>query len=76
MLFFIIFLTFVIIDFVKFVTNNPPIIQSYRTPLDNNEYELPGFSLAFMRGDLLNETEKWDDVFTYDFATLIKSQGK
>ena len=33
-LFFAIFLSFVIVDFVKFVTANPPIIQSYRTPLD------------------------------------------
>lgn len=30
-LFFAIFLTYIIYDFVQFVRDNPPIIQSYRT---------------------------------------------
>ena len=47
-LFFTLFLTYVIIDFVQFVTNNPPLMQSYRTPLDDKYYTLPSFAMAFM----------------------------
>jgi len=38
LIFFVIFLTYVIYDFVQFVTNNAPIIQSYRTSLDDKTY--------------------------------------
>ena len=75
-LFFVIFLAFVIVDFVKFVTANPPIIQSYRTPLDSKEYVLPNFALGFMRGDFSEITEEYNDLFRYDFKALEKSQGK
>ena len=47
-LFFIIFLAYIIFDFVGFVTDNPPIIQAFNTPLDDKYYTLPSFSLAFM----------------------------
>ena len=50
-IFFVLFLTYVIYDFYKFLTNNPPLIQSYRTPLDENYYTLPNFAMAFMENN-------------------------
>ena len=50
-LFFTIFLAYIICDFVQFVRVNPPIMQSYRTPLDDKYYTLPSFALAFMNNN-------------------------
>ena len=54
--FFAIFLTYIIYDFVQFLINNPPVQQSYRTPLDSAIYQLPNFAVTFMSGDVLNYT--------------------
>lgn len=53
-IFFVLFLTYVIFDFVSFVQSNPPLIQSYRTNLDESVYTLPRFAYAFMNGSLNN----------------------
>lgn len=47
-IFLILLLTYIIYDFVKFVRANPPIQQTYRTPLDTQDYVLPDFAIAFM----------------------------
>ena len=59
-IFFIVFLTYIIYDFVQFISDNPPIIQSYNTPLDENYYTLPGFALAFM-----DNNPNYDHTETY-----------
>lgn len=74
-LFFAIFLTYIIYDFVKFVQDNPPIIQSYRTQLDNSIYELPKFAYAFMNGSNTDETALYNDLFTYSWQSLNKTLG-
>ena len=48
LLFFLIFGTFVIVDFITFLTFNKPTAQIYNEPLDENIYKLPDFALAFM----------------------------
>ena len=53
-IFFALFLTYIIIDFVGFVQDNPPLVQSYRTNLDDTVYTLPRFAYAFMNGSLNN----------------------
>jgi len=47
-IFLVLLLTYIIYDFVKFVKMNPPIQQTYRTPLDTSDYALPDFAIAFM----------------------------
>lgn len=75
-IFFTIFLTYIIYDFVKFVTNNPPLIQSYRTPLDENYYTLPSFAMAFMYNNpYYNETEFYNDFLTFSWNTKAKTLG-
>lgn len=73
--FFAIFLTYIIYDFVKFVQDNPPIIQSYRTQLDNKIYQLPNFAYAFMNGTFTDETALYDDLFTYSWLSIDKTPG-
>lgn len=73
--FFIIFLTYIIYDFVQFVNSNPPIIQSYRTQLDDSYYTLPRFAYAFMYGNLTDQTQVFDDLFTTNLTQTIKTQG-
>ena len=55
--------------------NNPPIVQSYRTSLDEKEYELPKFAIAFMNGSLTDETQEYNDMFYYDWSFRNKTQG-
>lgn len=74
--FFAIFLTYIIYDFIKFVNHNPPIQQSYRSPLDTATYPLPNFALAFMSGNLTDETQEYSDLFSYSWLSLTKRQGK
>ncbi len=74
--FFIIFLTYIIFDFVKFVNNNPPSIQSYRTPLDDKYYTLPSFGIAFMTNNPnYDQTDFYDDFLTYNWSTKVKTMG-
>lgn len=75
-IFFVIFFTYIIYDFVQFVNDNPPIIQSYRTQLDSNVYQLPSFAIAFMNGSLSDNTKRYDDLFTYSWSSITKAQGK
>jgi hypothetical protein len=75
-IFFAIFLTYVIYDFIKFVNSNPPLIQSYRTPLDDNYYTLPSFAIAFMENNpYYNKTDFYDDFLTYSWNTKAKTLG-
>lgn len=53
-LFIVLFLTFIIIDFYQFVTDNPPIIVSHASSLDDEAYTLPRFAIGFMSGETLN----------------------
>lgn len=77
-LFFIIFLTYIIVDFVQFATDNPPIIQSYNTPLDDSEYyQLPSFALAFMDNNPeYDVTERYDNLFNHSWSIKVKTQGQ
>ncbi len=47
-IFLVIFIAYITYDFVNFVVWNPPNQQTYRSPLDDKEYNLPDFALAFM----------------------------
>jgi hypothetical protein len=73
--FFAIFLTYIIYDFVQFVMDNPPIIQSYRTQLDDATYELPRFAYAFMNGSYNNDTQLYDNLFVMNITSIAKAQG-
>ena len=80
-LFLAIFLTYVIYDFVSFVTINQPIQQTYRSPIDDKTYSLPDFAVAFMKNEAasvsnFNYTEAFDGLFTYEWTSLTKSRGK
>lgn len=48
LLFLLIILTFIIVDFVQFIQNNPPSIQTYYTKLDDQVYTFPKFAINFM----------------------------
>lgn len=74
-IFILLFLSYIIYDFVQFATNNPLVEQNYRTPLDTASYTLPNFSIAFMTGNLTNETSTYDDTFTYNWQLITKAQG-
>lgn len=50
MVFFLLFLSFIIYDFVQFVSNNPPIPNSYYEDLGDKVYPSPRFALTFMTG--------------------------
>ena len=54
-LFFLIFVAYILYDFIfSFLLNNPPIIQNYYTPIDQNDYPVPDFGILFMEGLKLN----------------------
>ena len=75
-LFLSIFLTYVIYDFVVFVRNNPPLQQSFRTPLDDSYYKLPSLALGFMTNNPnYDATDYYNDLFTYEFTTKAKTTG-
>lgn len=74
-LFFAIFLTYIIYDFVQFVQTNPPIIQSYRTQMDTNRYQLPSFAYAYMNGSLNDQTDYFYDLFYLKLTKQVKTQG-
>lgn len=74
-LFFAIFLSYIIYDFVQFVQSNPPSIQSYRTQMDTNRYTLPRFAYAYMQGGLNDKTDYYYDLFFINFTKSVKTQG-
>ena len=47
-LIFAIFLSYLVYDLVTFITNNPPIPNSYYIDLDNKNYSSPGLAMVFM----------------------------
>jgi hypothetical protein len=74
--FFLIFLTYLIYSFIQFVTNNPPSIQSYHTPLDDSYYTLPSFALAFMTNNPnYDQTDFYEDFLTHSWSTKVKTMG-
>lgn len=79
LVFLVIFLTYVVSDFVQFLVWNKPITESYRSPLDDSSYVLPDFAIAFMTTnqsqDINNYTELYDDLFTYEWLQTTKSPG-
>lgn len=54
LIFFLIFGSYILIDFISFIVNNPPKQQVSRISLDEQTYQLPNIALAFMEGDLNN----------------------
>lgn len=74
-MFFAIFLTYIIYDFVQFVQTNPPSIQSYRTQMDTNRYLLPRFAYAYMTGGLNDQTDYFNDLFFLNLTKQVKTQG-
>jgi hypothetical protein len=50
-IFFTIFFAYIIVDFYKFVTNNPPNAENFYTKTDGSKtYEIPRFAITFMDG--------------------------
>ena len=64
----VIFLAYVITAFVQFLSWNRPVLQIYRSPLDESTFILPDIAIAFMtnqNGTVNNYTEVYDNLFTY-----------
>lgn len=75
LLFLVIILAFILVDFLSFVSENPPNIQNYYTKLDYQNYTLPKVAIAFMEGQFLNETRNYDDVLTFAASKEIKMKN-
>lgn len=52
----LIFVGYVIYDFVSLLLNNPPKVNSYEVPLDSIPYQVPQMAIGFIYGPDLNNT--------------------
>ena len=59
-IFFLLFLGYVIFDFVFFLLHNPGISQSHYTKLNSEKYLLPRFAVTFMYNYSLEVSDPWN----------------
>lgn len=74
-IFFAIFLSYIIYDFVKFLTENPPIPNSYYEDLGNDTYNSPRFAISFMNGFYLEKPLYAPPYFNFTLQQSTKWRG-
>lgn len=74
-LFFVIFLAYITYDLVQFITNNPPLPNSFNEDLGSTNYTSPRFALTFMTGEYLEVPLDSPPYFKYQLEQSTKFRG-
>lgn len=74
-LFFTLFLSFIIYDFVQFVSDNPPLPNSFYEDLGDGVYQSPKFAMTFMTGEYLEQSLDAPPYFNFTLEQSTKYRG-
>ena len=72
----LLFVAYVTYDFVQFIINNTPRINSFQTGISTTPYPVPQMAIGFIYGPSLNTTLNNASFFTIQALELNTTEGK